>query len=61
MRECTEQEFNDFVSERNLKHIRVSSSGVPLDVYYDEAVYDPKKRDAYRSVDRHPNKFYIAG
>ena len=59
MKEVTEQEFNAFISAKPYKTKRVSAGSAELQVYYDEPEYNPSKRDAYKSLNLVPNKFWI--
>ena len=58
MRAATEEEFVTFVANKQLDSKVVPSGSATLRVYY-SGEYDPRKREAYRSVGRQQDVFFI--
>lgn len=59
MKEVTEQEFNQFISGKDLNTTVVRAGVAELEIYFTEPEYNPKSKEAYKSLNLTPNKYWI--
>lgn len=59
MKECTESEFNAFIAGKSYNTTVVKAGSAELEIYFTEEEYNPRYKEAYRSLNLAPPKFWI--